>query len=33
MDGYLQKPLTLDALSAALQAANKPSIDRVPTSR
>ena len=33
MDGYLQKPLTLDALSAALHAANPTSIDRLSAPR
>ena len=33
MDGYLQKPLTLDTLSAALHAANTTSIDRAPAPR
>ena len=33
MDGYLQKPLTLDALRAALRAANQTFIARVPAPR
>jgi len=33
MDGYLQKPLTLDTLSAALHAANTTSIDRASAPR